>query len=191
MSEDLTGVKVAILVMNGFEQAELVKQREALQKAGATSHVISAEPKEVKGWDKDHWGDTVPVDVPLHDADESEYDALLLPGGEENPQHLRKQPKAVEFARKFAEGRRPIAAICHGPLLLIDAGVLKGRRLTSFPGIQSELKSAGADWVDEEVVVDDFLVTSRKPEDIPAFNREIIKLFARVKKESGAGLHTD
>ncbi|MBW0001135.1 MAG: type 1 glutamine amidotransferase [Verrucomicrobia bacterium] len=191
MSEDLTGVKVAILVMNGFEQSELVKPRQALQEAGATTHLVSAEPTEVKGWDEDHWGDTFPVDVPLDDADETEYDALLLPGGEENPQHLRKQPNAVEFARKFVEGRRPIAAICHGPLLLIDAGVVKGRRLTSFPGIQSDLKNAGADWVDEEVVVDDFLVTSRTPKDIPAFNRETIKLFARVKKETGAGLHTD
>ena len=115
MSEDLTGVKVAILVMNGFEQSELVKPREALKEAGATTYVISAESKEVKGWDKDHWGDAIPVDVPLDQADESEYDALLLPGGEENPRRLRKQPKAVEFARKFVEGRRPIAAICHGP----------------------------------------------------------------------------
>ena len=191
MSEDLMGVKVAILVMNGFEQAELVKPRQALQEAGATTHIVSAEPKEGKGWDKDHWGDTFPVDVPLDQVDETEYDALLLPGGEENPQRLRKQPKAVEFARKFAEGQRPIAAICHGPLILIDAGVVKGRRLTSFPGIQSDLKNAGAEWVDEEVVSDDFLVTSRKPEDIPAFNREMIKLFARVKKETGAGMHTD
>lgn len=182
---------MAILVMNGFERSELVKPRDALKEAGATTYVISAESQEVKAWDKDHWGDAIPVDVPLDQADESEYDALLLPGGEENPQRLRKQLKAVEFARKFVEGRRPIAAICHGPLLLIDAGVLKGRRLTSFPGIQAELKNAGAEWVDEEVVVDDSLVTSRKPEDIPAFNREMIKLFARLKKETGAAMHTD
>ena len=181
-SQTLTGKKVAILATNGFEQSELEKPREALEDAGAEVDIVSPQSEEIWAWDTDHIGDTVHVDVSLEDADPEEYDALLLPGGVMNPDKLRVLPEAVEFARAFFEAGKPVAAICHGPQLLIEADVVRGRKLTSYPSIKTDLIHAGAEWVDEKVVVDQGLVTSRKPDDIPAFNEKMIEEFA-------AGVH--
>ncbi|GAB4051505.1 type 1 glutamine amidotransferase domain-containing protein [Spirosoma litoris] len=171
----LQGKKVAILLTDGFEQVEMTEPREALQDAGATTHLIAPKGGEVKGWDETDWGDTFPVDLPVAGADPNQYDALLLPGGVMNPDKLRTDPKAVQFVRHFFEAHKPVAAICHAPIMLIEAGVVKGRKLTSYPSIQTDLKNAGANWVDEEVVTDQGLVTSRRPDDIPAFNRKMIE----------------
>ncbi len=169
---------MAILATNGFEQSELEKPREALENAGAETHVVSPENKEITAWDKDKFGDSIPVDVQLADADPSDYDALLLPGGVMNPDKLRLNPDAVEFVQAFFDDGKPVAAICHGPQILIEAGVVQGRRMTSYPSIRTDLLNAGADWVDEAVVADHGLVTSRTPDDIPAFNEKVIEQFA-------------
>ena len=174
----LTGKKVAILVADGFEQVEMTETRNALEKAGAETSLISPAGAQVRGWRHTRWGNRYAVDIPLDQAHPADYDALLLPGGVMNPDHLRMQPKAVQFVKSFFEAGKPVAAICHGPLLLIEAGVVQGRRVTSYPSIQTDLKNAGAEWSDEEVVVDHGLVTSRKPDDIPAFNRKMIEEFA-------------
>jgi protease I len=176
----LENLKVAILVDDGFEQAELSEPRKALDAAGAKTWVISAKPGRVRGWNKREWGDEVAVDLPLDAAKPSDFGALLLPGGVMNPDHLRMDPKAVAFARAFIEAAKPVAAICHGPWLLIECGGARGRRLTSWPSLKTDLQNAGANWVDEPVVVDEKLVTSRKPDDIPAFNRGMLELFAGV-----------
>ena len=181
---DLHGKKVAILVANGFEQVELTEPRKALDQAGARTQIVSPEKGKVKGWNHTEWGDELPVDVPLQQARTDDFDALLLPGGVMNPDHLRRNPEAQKFVRSFFDNGKPVAAICHGPWTLIDAGVAHGRKMTSYETIQTDLKNAGVEWVDQEVVVDGNLVTSRKPDDIPAFNREIVKLFAR--EEVGA-----
>lgn len=178
MSDRLKGKKVAILVAQGFEQSELAEPKKALEEAGARTQIVSPVERNVRGWKETDWGDSFPVDVPLQAANASDYDALLLPGGVMNPDKLRLQPKAIQFVRSFFESGKPVAAICHGPWILIDAGAAKGRRLTSYPSVQTDLKNAGAIWVDEEVVVDNGLVTSRKPSDIPAFNRKMIEEFA-------------
>src|SRR3954464_961934 len=170
MSQSLNGKKIAILVAGGCEQLELVEPREALEEAGAQTAVVSPAEGKVKGWDMKDWGDQLPVDVPLRSADASQYDALLLPGGVMNPDKLRMIPEAVQFVKSFFDAEKPVAAICHGPWLLAEAGVVRGRKLTSWPSIKTDLINAGADWVDEEVVVDGDLITSRKPDDIPAFN---------------------
>ncbi|GAB3948954.1 type 1 glutamine amidotransferase domain-containing protein [Spirosoma harenae] len=171
----LQGKKVAILLTDGFEQVEMTEPRKALQDAGATTHLIAPKGGDVKGWEHTDWGDTFPVDLPIAAADPAQYDALLLPGGVMNPDKLRMEPKAVQFVRHFFENQKPVAAICHAPIMLIEAGVVNGRKLTSYPSIQTDLKNAGANWVDEEVVTDQGLVTSRKPDDIPAFNRKMIE----------------
>lgn len=181
--QNLNGKKVAILVANGFEQVELSKPKQALEEAGAQTHIVSPESGQVKGWDKTDWGDTFEVDVALEKAQADDYHALLLPGGVMNPDHLRQNDKAVAFVRAFFEQHKPVAAICHGPWTLIEAGVVKGRKLTSFPSLQTDLKNAGAIWVDEEVVTDQGLVTSRKPDDIPAFNKKMIEEIAEGKHE--------
>jgi protease I len=178
MDKKLTGKKVAILVENGFEQVELTEPKAALEQAGAQTDIISPREGKVKGWQHTEWGDEFPVDVPLSKARADEYDALLLPGGVMNPDKLRMNREAVQFVKAFFEARKPVAAICHGPWTLIDAGVVKGRTMTSYPSIQTDLKNAGAEWVDREVVVDNGLVTSRRPDDIPAFNRKMIEEFA-------------
>ena len=183
MGATLNGKKVAILVADGFEQVELTQPRKALEDAGAETHIVSPSGRKVKGWQKTDWGDEFEVDVSLDDADPTEYDALLLPGGVLNPDKLRRNEKATEFVRAFFETRKPVAAICHGPWTLIDAGVVEGRRVTSYESIQTDLKNAGARWVDQEVVVDNGLVTSRKPDDIPAFNRKMIEEFAEGRHE--------
>jgi protease I len=178
MKAKLSGKKVAILVADGFEQVELTSPKEALEKAGAETDIISPAGNTVKAWDETKWGKTFKVDVALKRARPDDYDALLLPGGVMNPDKLRMQEAAVEFVRAFFDGNKPVAAICHGPWTLINAGVVKGRRLTSYPSIQEDLENAGADWVDETVVVDNGLVTSRKPADLPAFNRKMLEEFA-------------
>jgi protease I len=182
MKNTLAGKRVAILVTDGFEQVELTGPKEALEKAGAETDIVSPAGEKVKGWDMTDWGKSFRVDVPLKKARADEYDALLLPGGVMNPDKLRMDAKAVQFTREFFDAGKPIAAICHGPWTLINAGVVEGRRMTSWPSVKIDLQNAGADWVDEQVVVDNGLVTSRKPADIPAFNRKMIAEF-------GEGVH--
>lgn len=178
MANSLSNKKVAILVADGFEQVELLEPRKALDAAGAKTQVVSPAEGKVKGWNLTNWGQEVPVDVPLKQANADNYDALLLPGGVMNPDKLRRNEDALNFVRAFFDAGKPVAAICHGPWTLIDAGVAKGRKMTSYPSIQMDLKHAGVNWVDEEVVVDQGLVTSRKPDDIPAFNEKMIEEFA-------------
>ena len=181
----LQGKKVAILVTNGFEQVELLEPRKALDEAGATSKVVSPAGKKVKGWNHKEWGNDVPVDIALDEAKAEDFDALLLPGGVMNPDNLRMDPKAVAFVKHFTDAGKPVAAICHGPWTLIEAGAVRGRTITSWPSLKTDLKNAGANWVDKEVVSDRGLVTSRKPDDIPAFNREMIRLFGEGRGQSG------
>jgi protease I len=182
--ESLQGRKVAILVTDGFEQVELTEPRKALQEAGAQADIVSPTEGQVKGWNHTEWGDKFPVDASLQNARADEYDALLLPGGVMNPDHLRRNPAVQRFVKSFFDNGKPVAAICHGPWTLIDAGVVRGRKMTSYETIQMDLKNAGAEWVDQEVVTDGNLVTSRKPDDIPAFNKAMVKLFAH--EEVGA-----
>ena len=179
MDQKLNGKRVAILVENGFEQAELLEPRRALEQAGARTEVVSPVQGQVKGWNEQDWGEKVSVDVPLQSADPNDYDALLLPGGVMNPDKLRMNPQAVQFVKAFVAAGKPIAAICHGPWTLIDANAVRGHTLTSWPSLQTDLRNAGAHWVDQQVVEDNGLVTSRKPADIPALNEKMIALFAR------------
>jgi protease I len=181
MNQQLNGKRIAILVEDGFEQVELAKPKQALEDAGAQTDIISPSSDKVKGWNHTEWGDEFRVSVPLGKAKSNDYDALLLPGGVMNPDKLRRNPQALEFVKAFFDAGKPVAAICHGPWTLIDAGVVKGRKLTSYESIQTDLKNAGAHWVDQEVVVDNGLVTSRKPDDIPAFNARMIEEFAESK----------
>ncbi|MGH8288190.1 MAG: type 1 glutamine amidotransferase domain-containing protein [Steroidobacteraceae bacterium] len=174
----LSGMKIAILAAEGFEQSELTEPRKALQQAGAETQVVSPAKDEVQGWKHFDKGERIKVDVPLEQADAADYDALLLPGGVANPDQLRTLPKAVQFVRSFFETGKPVAAICHGPWTLIEAGVVRGRTLTSWPSLKTDLVNAGAIWVDREVCADHGLVTSRKPADIPAFNQKMIEEFA-------------
>ncbi|AKQ46687.1 glutamine amidotransferase [Rufibacter radiotolerans] len=178
MSDKLTGKKIAILVEKGFEQVELEKPRKALQEAGAETFIISPQKGTVKGWDMTDWGKDFDVDKNLKDAVAADYDGLLLPGGVMNPDYLRANEQAVAFVRAFSDSGKPIAAICHGPWTLIEAGAVKGRQMTSWPSLRTDLTNAGANWVNEEVVTDRGLVTSRKPDDIPAFNKKMIEEFA-------------
>jgi protease I len=176
----LEGLKVAILVTDGFEQVELLEPRRALDQAGADTRVVSPKPDRVRGWNFTDWGDELPVDVPLDRARPDDFDALLLPGGVINPDTLRIVPAAVAFAKAFFDADKPVAAICHGPWMIIETGAARGRRIASWPSLRTDLRNAGAEWVDEPAVVDGHLVSSRKPDDIPAFNREMITLFGRV-----------
>jgi protease I len=178
MASELTGKTIAILVADGFEQSELAEPKRALENAGARAEIVSPVPNEVTGWKDKDWGDKFPVDVPLDSADVNSYDALLLPGGVMSPDKLRTIPKAVEFVKSFVDTGKPVAAICHGPWTLVEAGVLKGRTVTSWPSLQADIRNAGGNWVDQEVVNDNGLVTSRKPQDIPAFNRKMIEEFS-------------
>ena len=174
----LDGKRVAILVADGFEQVEMVAPRKALQEAGAETMIVSPAEDEVQGWNHYDKADRFQVDVPLEQADVQDFDALLLPGGVANPDQLRMNPKAVDFARKFVESGKPVGVICHGPWTMIEAGAVKGRKMTSWPSLKTDLQNAGADWIDQEVVVDRGLVSSRNPGDIPAFNRKVIEEFA-------------
>jgi protease I len=178
MDNKLKGKKVAILVADGFEQIELTAPREALEAAGASIEIVSPADKEVQGWNHDEKADVFPVDMPLTRARSDDYDALLLPGGVRNPDQLRQLTRALEFVDGFFATGKPVAAICHAPWTLIDAGVVDGRKMTSWPSLKTDLRNAGADWVDKDVVVDKGLVSSRKPADIPAFNKKMIETFA-------------
>lgn len=180
MTQDLHGKRVAILVANGFEQVEMTKPRLALDEAGAKTDLISPVRGEVQGWNHFDKADKFPVDVELNNADPNTYDALMLPGGVANPDQLRMIPKAVEFVKSFFEAGKPVAAICHGPWMLVEAGVLRGKTVTSWPSVKTDLRNAGAEWVDQEVVRDHNLVTSRKPDDIPAFNKKMLEEFAEA-----------
>lgn len=177
MAGKLTGKKIAILVADGFEQIEMTAPRKAFEDAGATTQLISPNTDSVKGWQHTDWGYSFDVDVSLKKADTNNYQALLLPGGVMNPDKLRWDKDAVAFVKHFVRDGKPIAAICHGPWTLIETGLVKGRTITSWSSLRTDLKNAGATWVDEEVVVDNGLVTSRKPDDIPAFNEKMIEEF--------------
>ncbi len=178
MAKELDGVKVAILVADGFEEVEMTEPRKALVAAGAQVTLISPAKNKVKSWNHTKWGAEYPVDVQLEQANSDNYDALMLPGGVMNPDHLRMIHRAVEFVREFVNEGKPIAAICHAAWTLINAGGVKGKTMTSWPSLKEDLINAGANWVDKQVVRDGNLVTSRKPDDIPAFNQEMVKLFA-------------
>ena len=178
MEKTLTGKKVAILVANGFEQVELTEPKTALEEAGAITEIVSPEKQTVQGWNHDEKADTFLVDMPLGRARSDDYDALLLPGGVRNPDQLRRLMRAVEFIDGFFATGKPVAAICHAPWTLVEAEVVKGRTITSWPSLKRDLMNAGAHWVDREVVVDKGLITSRKPADIPAFNKKMIEEFA-------------
>ena len=186
MAQTLQNRKIAILVADGFEQVELTEPRKALQQAGAEARVVSPAKGKVKGWNFTDWGEEIPVDVPLDQANAEQYDGLLLPGGVMNPDKLRIIPEAVAFVKAFFDTQKPVAVICHGPWTLIDAGVVHGRRMTSYPSVRTDLKNAGADWVDQEVVVDQGLVSSRKPDDIPAFNQKMLEEFAKAGRQKKA-----
>ena len=174
----LSGKRVAILATDGVEQSELTDPRRALDDAGALTQLVSPKQGMVKAWQHGNWSREFQVDVPLARARVDNYDALVLPGGVMNPDRLRMDPAAVEFVRSFFKAGKPVAAICHAPWLLVEAGVVRGRTVTSFPSLQTDLQNAGADWVDREVIADEGLVTSRKPADIPAFNSKMIEEFA-------------
>jgi protease I len=178
----LDGRTVAIVATDGFEQSELLEPKKALEAAGARTAVIAPKPGKIKGWNHGNWGEEVAVDSTLDNADPADYDALLLPGGVMNPDKLRRLESVQRFIQHFFTEGKPVSAICHGPWPLIDAGVVRGRKMTSYGSIQEDLKNAGAEWSDEEVVVDGNLVTSRKPADLPAFNRELIALLAGVEE---------
>ena len=186
MAEKLSGRKVAILVTNGFEEVELSEPRKALDLAGATTQIVSPSDETVRAWSFTNWGDEYPVDQALNRAKPDEFDALLLPGGVLSPDKLRIEPKAVAFVKAFADAGKPIAAICHGPWTLIEAGATQGRQMTSYPSLKSDLVNAGADWINQEVVVDNGLVTSRNPDDIPAFIEKMIEEFAEGRHSQAA-----
>jgi len=177
MTGVLDGLNVAILVEQGFEQAELEGPRRALDEAGARTKIVSPRSGKVRGWKHTEWGDEVEVDVTLDHANQAQFDALMLPGGVMNPDKLRMNPEAVAFVRSFADAGKPIAAICHAPWLLVEANLVRGRRVTSWPSLMTDVNNAGGSWVDEPMVRDGAIVTSRKPDDIPEFNRGMIELF--------------
>jgi len=185
MAESLQGLRVAILVDNGFEQSELLEPKKALEAAGAQPLIVSPQEQQVRGWSANDWGVTLPVDVPLDMASPDDFQALLLPGGVMNPDKLRMQPDAVEFVRDFFTKGKPVAAICHGPWMLVEANVIRGKTLTSWPSVQTDIRNAGGHWVDQDAVVDGLLLTSRKPDDIPVFNDRMVSLFAG-KAKAGA-----
>lgn len=182
MNANLQGKKIAILATDGVEQSELVEPRKALDTAGAETILVSLKPGKIKGWQHTDWGDTFPVDKLIGDANPNEFDALFLPGGAMNPDKLRRDEKAVSFVRSFFDIGKPVAAICHAPWMLIEADVVRGKHVTSWPSLHKDLENAGAIWEDKEVVVDHGLVTSRQPDDIPAFN-------AKMLEEIQEGIH--
>jgi len=175
MEQKLQGKKVAIVATDGFEQSELLEPKKALEEAGAKVLIVSPKEGQIRGWNHTDWGETVKVDVPIDQADAEGFDALVLPGGVMNPDKLRTQKPVLDFVRNFFEQHKPVAAICHGPWTLINAGVVQGRHLTSYHTLRVDLENAGAEWVDQEVVVDNGLVTSRHPGDLKAFNEKMIE----------------
>jgi protease I len=180
--QNLKGKRVAILATDGVEEVELKEPRKALDAAGAETTLVSPKTGTIKGWQHDQWGGQIPVDLQLDDAREEDFDALMLPGGVMNPDHLRVNRNAVEFVRSFFAAGKPVAAICHAPWMLVEAGVVRGKTLTSWPSLKTDIQNAGGDWVNREVVNDEGLVTSRKPDDIPQFNAKMIEEF-------GEGIH--
>jgi protease I len=184
--EDLKDLTVAILVTDGFEQVELTRPQKALVLAGADTRIVSPKTDRVRAWNYIEWGEEFPVDVALTRARPKDFDALLLPGGVMNPDALRMQSKAVEFVKAFFDAGKPVAVICHGPWTVIEAGVARGRRIAAWPSLKTDLRNAGAEWVDQEVVVDGNLVSSRKPDDITAFNREMVTLFSHARQQASS-----
>jgi len=178
MADMLKGKKVAILAADMFERVELEEPRRALEDAGATVEVVSIHDGEIKGFDHFDPANAVKVDRMVEEASPDDYDALMVPGGVGNPDQLRGDENAVSFIRRFHEADKPMAVICHGPWVLVESGIVRGKRVTSWPTLETDIRNAGGDWVDEEVVVDGKLVTSRKPDDIPAFNREMLRIFS-------------
>ena len=174
----LSGKRVAVVATDGFEQSELMQPKKALEQAGAKVDVISIQAGAIRGWTDRNWGESVAVDRTIDSVNARDYDALVLPGGVMNPDKLRRNQKVLAFVRAFFDQGKPVGAICHGPWTLIDAGVVRGRRMTSYESIQTDLKNAGAQWADEEVIVDSGLVTSRKPADLPRFNEKLIEEIA-------------
>jgi protease I len=182
----LKGLKIAILATDGFEQSELMEPRKALAAAGASVTIVAPKAGALRGWNQKEWAkDDVRVDLTLDESDPKAFDALVLPGGVMNPDTLRTLPKAVAFVKAFFDADKPVGAICHGPWTVIESGAARGRRMTSWPSLKTDIENADASWVDEEVVVDRNLVTGRKPDDLPAFNREILKLFGRRGANAG------
>lgn len=179
----LQGKRVAILATDGFEQAELLEPRKALDEAGAETKVVSLKSGKIKGWNHTDWGQEVSVDETIDHAKADAFDVLVLPGGVINPDKLRMEPKAVAFVKSFFDANKPVAAICHGPWTVIEAGVAKGRKIASWPSLKTDIRNAGAEWIDSEAVTDGNLVTARKPDDIPAFNRALIELIIKGVKE--------
>ena len=173
----LINKKVAILSENGFEEVELTSPKKALEAAGAAVHIVSMQ-KILKAWNHDHWSIELNVDADLNETSPDDYDALMIPGGVMNPDKMRMNIKYVNFAKHFLEAGKPIAAICHAPQLLIETGMLSGRTMTSYPSLKTDLRNAGVNWEDKEVVTDNGLVTSRKPDDLPAFNKKMIEVFS-------------
>ena len=191
----LDGKKVAILVADGFEQVEMTKPRQALDEAGAETKIVSLKKGKIQGMNHMEKGDKFDVDLTLDEARPEEFDALMIPGGLYNPDAMRSNEEALDFSRHFFEAGKPVAAICHGPQVLISANLVRGRKMTSWPAIQVDMRNAGANWVDHEVIVDNGLVSSRKPDDIPAFNKKMIEEFAegrhaRQTQMAGAELET-
>jgi protease I len=179
-NHELKGRKIAILATDGFEQSELTEPKQNLENAGAKVDVLSIHEGKIKGWNKTDWGSSVKVDHLVNEAKPSDYDALVLPGGVMNPDHLRMSKAAITFVREFAQSGKPVAAICHGPQTLIEAGVVKGHTMTSYPSIHTDLMNAGANWVDRAVVTDANFITSRTPDDIPAFSRAITQTIVQL-----------
>lgn len=177
-------LKVAFLTEEGFEQIEVTSPKEALEKEGVTVHIVSPRKNEVKAWDKDHWGISLPVDRDVEDVSVNDYEALFLPGGVLNPDALRRNKMAVDFVKAFIQEGKPIGAICHGPQTMIETGLLGGRQMTSYPSIKTDLVNAGVKWMDQEVVVDNGIVTSRSPKDLKAFNKKFLE-------ELKEGVHTE
>jgi protease I len=186
MSGELKGRKIAILATDGFEQVEFTDPKKNVEAAGATTEVLSVKDGSIKGWKFTDWGDSVRVDKQVIKANIDDYDALILPGGQINPDKLRIEKSAVDFVRKFVQSGKPVAAICHAPWMLIEAGVVKGKTVTSYPSVHTDLVNAGANWVDKEVVEDGNLITSRKPDDIPAFSRKVIEVVAKAREHAHA-----
>jgi len=192
MAKSIAGKKVAIITDNGFEEVELTSPKKALEDAGAIVQIVSPEKDKVKAWNHDHWSIELPVDVNISEANPEDYDALVVPGGVLNPDKTRMNKDCVAFVQHFLEQGKPVAAICHGPQLLIETGMLNGREMTSYWSIQTDLKNAGVQWVDEEVVVDNGLVTSRSPKDLDAFNKKMLEEFGEGKHATtGQFTHAD
>ena len=183
MAKNIEGKKVAIITENGFEEVELTSPKKALEQAGVTVHIVSPQKDKVKGWDHDHWSIELPVDKQVSNANAEDYDMLLIPGGVINPDKMRTDKDCISFVQQFLEAGKPVAAICHGPQLLIETGMISQRKMTSYHSIKTDLINAGVIWEDKEVVVDNGLVTSRSPRDLDAFNKKVIE-------ELGEGIHT-